>query len=336
MSKNNFCRLVERVMIAPGFGVSKPPYKPGVSMRYRNCALIAATIVVLLFCFVGGVAAHPGSGIVVDEQGNVYFADLSRGLLKIDGKGKATKVTAEGGHWLALDQAGAFARVDFEKSSHWPRWFKRRTPAGARPALISDGGAPLVVAGDGNLYYACSDSFVPGGLQIARLTPDGKESLLTPELKATSERLKGIKGLALGPDGWIYASYPQAILRVSVAGKIEEVKNPVAAPECDKHPEDVTDAPSLRGLAVGSDRTVYVAATGCRCLLKIAPDGKTVTFLKTERPWAPCGISLHGKDVYVLEHVNANSEQHESWPPRVRKVGQDGKVSTLVDLNAEK
>jgi hypothetical protein len=34
------------------------------------------------------VLAHPSSGIVVDQRGNVFFSDLSRGLLQIDPQGK--------------------------------------------------------------------------------------------------------------------------------------------------------------------------------------------------------------------------------------------------------
>src|ERR1043165_4564347 len=80
------------------------------------------------------VSAHPGSGIVVDERGNVFFSDLDRGVLKIDARGKVTTVfPKEGGHWLALDSSGSFSTVDFEKSPHWPRWFKPRTPVGGPP-----------------------------------------------------------------------------------------------------------------------------------------------------------------------------------------------------------
>ena len=30
------------------------------------------------------------------------------------------------------------------------------------------------------------------------------------------------------------------------------------------------------------------------------------------------------------------SEAHEDWPPRVRKLSRDGKVTTIVDLSAAK
>jgi hypothetical protein len=81
--------------------------------------------------------------VVVDERGNVFVADINTGLWKIDTEGKLTHIHKEAGHWLALDAERSFARVDFTKSDHWPRWFKRRTPDGVQPALITDGGSPL-------------------------------------------------------------------------------------------------------------------------------------------------------------------------------------------------
>jgi len=35
---------------------------------------------------------HPGSGIVVDRDGNVYFTDTGSGIWKLDRQGKPTKV----------------------------------------------------------------------------------------------------------------------------------------------------------------------------------------------------------------------------------------------------
>jgi hypothetical protein len=74
-------------------------------------------------------SAHPGSGIVVDAQGNIFVSDINRGLLKFGTDGKVIVVLKEAGHWLALDSSGKFSRMEFEKSDHWPRWFKHRNPA---------------------------------------------------------------------------------------------------------------------------------------------------------------------------------------------------------------
>jgi sugar lactone lactonase YvrE len=302
--------------------------------RAPHVKLITLSLAVLTTCAVFATLslAHPSSGIAIDRNGQVFFADLSRGLLKIDARGKVTTIHKEGGHWLALDGAGSFSKVDFEKSKHWPRWFKRRTPIGVRPALITDGGSPLVVGRDGNIYYVCDDErMIPGGLQIGRLSPDGKESLLNPSLRQTSEALGGIKGLALGPDGALYATYPKAVLKITMDGKFTTLINPVVVKDCDLN-VSANESPSLRGLAVDSSGMVYVAATGCGCVIKIMPDGNVTTVLKAEKPWAPSGVAIHNDDVYVLEHINPNSEAHEDWPPRVQKLRRDGKVTTLATI----
>jgi hypothetical protein len=94
-------------------------------------------------------SAHPSSGIVVDQEGQVFFQDIVAGAIwKIDAQGNLTKYYDQlGGHWMALDRDGSFARADL-------RLVKRITPSGARPTLlVADGGAPIVVHPEGNLYY---------------------------------------------------------------------------------------------------------------------------------------------------------------------------------------
>jgi hypothetical protein len=301
-------------------------------MRASLVARIS-TIAALCAFIVAAASAHPGSGIVVDRQGQVFFGNPSVGLFKLDPHGKLTFIHQEGGHWLALDGNGSFARMAFEKSAHWPRWFKRRTPLGVRPAVIADGGSPLVVNRDGNLYYVSNDErMIPGGLQITRLSPDGKLTLLAPTLRETTEKLGGIKGLASGPDGSLCATCSSAVLKIKLDGTFSTLVQPVALKECDEDlPPNTPEAfkPFLTGLAVDVRGAVYAAATGCRRVVKITPDGQVKTVLKAERPWSPTGLALHGDDLYVLEQTNANGEKHE-WQARVRKLGRDGKVTVLI------
>ena len=301
---------------------------------WRSCFTRLLPFAALLTLFAGRVSAHPSSGIVVDEKGNVFVADINTGLWKIDTEGKLTHIHKEAGHWLALDAEGSFARMDFTKSDHWPRWFKRRTPDGAKPALITDGGSPLVVHRDGNLYYVSGgEQLNPGGHEVIQLTPDGKLSRVVTGLDKTSEKLGGIKGLAVGPDGALYASYPKAVLKITTDGKVTTLANPVVVTDGDK---DIVEGfakdelPYLRGLAVDARGTVYAAATGCRRVVKITADGKVETILKAERPWSPTGIAVQGDTIYVLEYPNQTDEKREDWVPRVRKVSRDGKITTLA------
>lgn len=292
-------------------------------------------VLILVSTFLYGAYAHPGSGIVVDSQGNVFVSDINRGLLKFSRDGQVTVVMKEAGHWLALDARGAFAQMTFEQSSHWPRWFKHRNPPGSGMALISDGGSPLVIHRDGKLYYVCNDErMIPGGLQIARLSPDGNLALIAPGLKSRVDELGGIKALTSGPGDSLYALTPGAVLQVKFDGTFTTLKHPVVPPECDRYlPPNtpVAQEPFLSAVTVNARGDMYLAATGCRAVLKLDREGRISTLLKAEAPWSPTGLVIHGDDLYVAEWTNSHSETHD-YRPRVRIVKPDGKVSTLATM----
>lgn len=303
---------------------------------------LGLTALVLCALYASPVRAHPGSGIVVDSQGRVFFVETGNPdvrfpgfIWEVDARGKLAPVHSTGGHWLALDANGSFANADLEA------WFRqRRTPWLQRveahnpgPALVQADGCPIVVNRDGNLYYASGESPKQGGgLQITRLSPEGKPTLLVPDLGETSRRLGGIKGLASGPDGSLYVAYPKAIQKITMGGMVTTLADPVVLSDCDKDVPAGETEPFLRGLAVDPRGVVYAAATGCRCVAKITPEGQVSTVLKAERPWSPTGVAVRGEDVYVLEYTNPNSAERRDWRPRVRKLGHDGRVTTLATV----
>jgi hypothetical protein len=280
--------------------------------------------------------AHPSSGIVVDEQGQVFFQDIVGGSIwKIDAQGNLTKYYDKlGGHWMALDKHGSFARADL-------KLVKRITPPGAKPALlVADGGAPIVVNTDGFLYYG--HTMLDGGkvaVGLTRLSPDGKQSLFSPDLKKSLEKTDdGVFGLASGPNNSVYVSTWDSVLRVNHDGTVTTVVHPVVVEDCDKDPADHKSSnrlPYLRGLAVDARGTVYAAATSCHSVLKIEPAGKVESVLKSERPWSPTGVALHNGAAYVLEYTNANGGPDEGWRPRVRRLGPDGSVTTLATISRQ-
>jgi hypothetical protein len=277
------------------------------------------------------VLAHPGSGIVVDEQGNVYF-NGGRGLGKIDPQGKPTYVgNRAGGHWLCLDADGSFSRSQ-------PKYFERVTPDGAKPALIfADGGSPIAVLRDGLLYYASGDeTMTPGGLQVTRQSPSGDISIFPLDgIKTTGAQ--GITGLAPGPNGDLYIAQPSAVLKLKMDGTLTTLASPIELKDCDMDYPDHNPRyplPALRGLAVDTDGTVFAAAVGCHAVVRISAEGEVTTALKAERPWSPTGVAVHRGDVYILEYTHANGSRSEGWRPRVRKLARDGKVTVLFTAPA--
>jgi hypothetical protein len=306
---------------------------------------IGAILVSASLCclFASEAAAHPASGIVVNAKGEVLFIHTGHGVCKIDSEGKLTYIhrVSGGGHFLALDAAGRF-------STQFPKLFERVTPEGVKPALLyASGGAPLIVSQDGNLYYGSGypggEDTAPGGLTLTQMTPERKQTLFAPDLKPTLAKLKeAVTGLAGGPDGSLYVACPNALLKVKTDGTVTTLVHPVNVKDCDDvfgHLRNVAGysesvffhAPYLRGLDVTDEGTVYAAATGCRCVVKISKEGKVETVLKAEKPWTPTGVAVSGKDVFVLEYAH-HDDKPEKWAPRVRKLGPDGRVTVLADL----
>ena len=282
----------------------------------------------MLYLFFGTSAlAHPGSGIVVDKQGNVYFTDTGTGVWKIDKKGKLTYVPASKFHWMALDEAGYFSEADKTFGVHFERVTKQRV----RPSLIMCSDFPFTVSPDGNIYYADTRHSSP---KIIRRTPGGKETELMRE-----SIFEFVSGIAVGPDGSLYiteASNPDTntIRKITMSGQMSILASYTGKDGDNLPPETV---PSYcRGLAVDSAGVAYVAATGSRSVLKITPDGAVTTLLQEPSPWTPTGIaSFHG-ELFVLEwHDVAPSlqEVRKAWIPRVRKIGRDGTVKTLATIS---
>jgi sugar lactone lactonase YvrE len=288
--------------------------------------------VILIFAFLQMlvstvISAHPGSGIVVDKYGQVYFTDTGKGVWKIDANGKLIYLPASRFHWMTIDPTGYFS----EASRSFGQYFERVTPQSTNPALIMCSDFPLVVGKDGNIYYADTR---PNSTKIMRRTPDGKESAL-----ASNKIFEFISGIAVGPDGSLYItegsnSNANTIRKITMNGTVSTIATYVGKSSNDLPLE--TTPSYCRGLAVDSTGTIYVAATGSRSILKITPQGVVTTILQETSPWTTTGVAVFHGEVYVLEWHDVTSENLEvrsAWIPRVRKIGLDGKVTTLATVS---
>jgi len=307
---------------------------PGLRIRGMRKPISVVVAVLALFSSAEYSAfAHPASGIVVDQQGQVFFIYSGHGVCKVDSQGKVSYIhRSRGGHWMCLDPEGSFSHVQ-------PKYFERISPEGGKPALIfADGGSPIAVLPDGNLYYVSNDEkLTPGGLQVTRNSPSGDISVFAPGLKRITKE-RGVTGLAAGPDGNLYVACPNAVLRIKGDGTFSAVVDPIRLEGCDAdYPDNNTNnaLPYLRGLAVDSQGTIFAAGTACHCVVRITPAGKVEVALKAERPWSPTGVAAHDGDVYVLEYTHATEARDKGWLPRVRKIARNGTVTTPVTITSE-
>lgn len=122
-----------------------------------------------------------------------------------------------------------------------------------------------------------------------------------------------------------------AILKVGMDGSITPVVERPEIKDCDANPPP-DGLPGFQGLALSTDGTVFAAATGCRTVVKILPQGIVETVVKSERPWSPTAVAIHEQDLYILEWTNPNGGPEAGWRPRVRTISHDGTVKVLITI----
>jgi sugar lactone lactonase YvrE len=269
--------------------------------------------------------AHPGSGIAVDQHGQVYFLDTGSGLWKIDGQGNLRQLSKTLFHWLAIDADNRFANSPLPKGAS-----AEIQTVGTNPAVLIASEWPIAIGQDGNLYY---QSGRRGSLKVVRMTPSGSTSVMaTLPLTVKGQPLADLNGITAGPDGSLYYTEDTAIRRISAQGRVSTVatvrapRNPPSIPATNQHPY-------LRGLAVDPNGVIYVADTGDARVLKITPNGQITTLLQTESPWSPTAVALFGSDVYVLEYLHTDQDVRRQWLPRVRKLASDGTQTIIATVD---
>jgi hypothetical protein len=297
---------------------------------------------------VRSVLAHPGSGIVVDAQGNVYFTDTGAGIWKIDAQRRLSQVPGSAFHWMAIDERGGFADV----SENFGEWFERASTRGSKPTLILCSDYPCAVGPDGNLYFADTLPFFsdnPKPTLIVRRTPDGNQTVLSSGRQAKSNAdpsappLGHVTGMAAGGGGSLYImqsppdSNEHVILKLTMDGEATVFASGFLNENDGVELQPGVSKTYCRGLAVDARGDVYVAVNGGRRVVKVTPQGKASDVLRSENPWSPTGIAVLDDAVYVLEYTDFqpgwNSEDRRGWIPRVRTVSRDGKVETLATID---
>lgn len=278
----------------------------------------------LVACIATTIFAHPGSGIVVDRKGVVYFLDTGGGVWKIDPRGKLTHHANPRFHWMAIDERSPdFARLPSPRGGEL-------TGIGMNPRLLVSSDVPVAVGSDGAIYYP--ELGGDGRLRILRFTRAGEQSV-----RATLPgNLRWINGLASAPGGSLYYTEDKAVRKIDARGAVTPLAENVSVPNCSAIPGTEPGTPYLRGLAVRGDGAVFVAASGCGAVLKITRRGEITTILRTTSPWSPTAVAVSARTLYVLEYVHTEAEDRQAWIPRVRKVLPNGQILTIAAVERAK
>src|SRR5262245_53547603 len=283
-------------------------------------------ILLVLGSVVAPLVAHPGSGIVVDQRGTVYFIDTGGGIWRIEPGGALAKHGGPNFHWLALDQRGLFAggRLPSIPSAEI-------TAVGTNPTLLASSDVPIAVGPDGALYYP--EFGADQRLRIIRFTAAGAKSVHAVLPSPPESTLRWINGLAADTHGSLFFTEDKAVKKIDPQGVITTIASDVTVPDCTSVPGVEANAqPYLRGLAVAADGSLFVAASGCGAVIKITPRGHIETVLRAVSPWSPTAVAISPNGVFVLEYLHTVEENRPAWLPRVRKLSPNGTVTTMADV----
>jgi len=301
-------------------------------MRVARCLMRPLIGALLAILGAAPVAAHPGSGIVVDDDGRVWFMDTGFGLWQIDAGGRLTAEGGPAGHFLAFDPGSRFQHDHLSSLRAGDLEIARLDPT-----LIVGREYPMAVGSDGALYFPQVAG--KGRVRLMRMEP-GQAAKPFADLPPMRESgydgnpvdVEWIWGIAAGPAGSLYYTERQAVRRVAPDGTVSTLAEKIVVPDCER-PEGLKQLNAengLYGLAVAADGTVYVASPVCSAVLKITPAGDVSVVLRATDRWSPQGVAIHSGSVYVLEYDYVASDDRADWLPRVRRLDADGTVTILA------
>ena len=142
------------------------PLKEGDMPNPRLFSILALAVASLLPT---PASAHPGSGIVVDRLGQVYFVDMVSGVWRLNPKGGLTHLPGQAFHWMALEAEGHFdgGRLPSGTGGDFTR-------IGSNPTLLLASDFPIAIAPDGNLYFPSKGGTA---IQVKRFSSSGRNGV---------------------------------------------------------------------------------------------------------------------------------------------------------------
>ena len=299
-------------------------------------------IVFALVLFISSKAhAHPAWGLAVDNQGQVYFSDLTT-VWKVDTQGRVSVVRPKDQrhtHDLNVDEAGNVYGADNSYDPATKRFFSavwRLTPSGEFSYLLPPTedlpeGTSIFRDRGGNSYHVTS--FPEDQLLVLKRSPTGKLSVLIGDSNANRDYRQSVPyslgGIALASDDALYFVHGANVSKIATDGALIPLARNVTV-ENDSDGRKAGSPSPLFGIAVNSQGVAFVADYGNRRVLKITSDGQSTTFLRSEPPWFPIGVACLGRDVYILEHSVAPN--YAPLNTRVSKLSPDGRATVLATV----
>jgi hypothetical protein len=282
-------------------------------------SLAGATAAIALLAT--SVIAHPGTGIVRDSRGNIYYTDLAR-VWKISPSGERTvAVQSVHTHELYLDSLdnlyGEHLWYEGERTDRWRHRVWRLSPDGRLTDIIS---AREGFRDDHDAFHFDWDRrgrmywFDRGDRSaLRRRDAAGRVATLVDQIPEAGR-------MAVTAEGVVYFLAGGDLRRVDERGNVSTLARNLRSRRLTEHL--MGDSHNIMGLWTDADMNVYLAVLGGRVVKRVDPAGRVNEVIRSESPWGPTGgfIDPSG-DLWLLESSDMNTV-------RVRRI-RNGQTVTL-------
>ena len=314
-----------------------------------KASLRHATLVLSLFLALipAPARAHPGTGIIVDRDGRIFFTNLKE-IWRLDPDGRLSiAVPNKHSHELYLDEHqnlwGEHLTYEPSRRLWWSSVWKLAPDGTFAEVLPPTQGFPKVFSPamdrQGNHYFTEGGGRGDNFLRIVRKTPEGRIEVVAggdrghADGKGAAALFGSIYAMTVGPDGFLYLTDGVSVRKVSPDGAVTTLARGGKVHKASLFDRTIGNPPRpLMGLVVDESGTVFAANYGNRKVVKINPNGQVETVAKSQPPWKPTGVALAGRDLLLLE----NESRLGPWRGcvRVRRVSPNGVARTLAVIPA--
>lgn len=310
--------------------------------------------------------AHPGTGIVIADDGTIYFAyGPGHRVWKVTSDGTASELVIGSldsdfrvPHSLWLDARGNLITASDAGSAVW-RIARDGTKTKIYPPADWDGRGAVALGGDP--FTLTEDGRI---VSIQGAQRDGFSRIVIIDLAGAVTPLAGgqrgfadgtgeqarfgylaMASFAWGPAGNLYMTDEgRAVRRISMKGEVTTIAGGAETGMRDGKGV-AARFEGAAGLAVAPDGTIFVADAAAHRICKIAPDGTVATLAGAgQRGGAdgpamqatfdePFGIT-RAKDgtLYILEYAHGSDGEFV----RIRRIDAIGSVTTHAVISADR
>lgn len=246
--------------------------------------------------------AHPGSGIVVDQAGRIYFVKPGDNrIFVLSAVGRVAVLVDDPRlrlpHHLLLDAQGNLYTASDHDGRVWKitpdgrltEHFDSRAVWQTHRIQVGTNGDPWTMDAAGNIYAVAWPWGSRTWSEIVRITPSGEVT------QFTSQRFGSLHfgTMVWGPDSSLHITEFARVWRIRPPGAAAALEIPGGS------------LGLATGIAVDSTGAVYVADYSAGRVLRVASDGAVagVPGLERERLYGPVGLALgRAGEIYVVDH----------------------------------